>query len=87
MREMSKIISGKCVDQERNIKEWEFVWVTTTIFTQDVFVHEDKVERKKESLELLQPWSEKLLSMLEHIWSELELETKYPVCHAQRVDS
>jgi hypothetical protein len=35
-------------------------------------VHEEQVERKKESLELVQPWrvnSRASWSVLEHIWS------------------
>jgi hypothetical protein len=47
---LSKIILGKSVSQERQSKEGKFIWVGTTVFTHRVFLHEEQVERKKESM-------------------------------------
>ena len=45
-------------ESRKQAKGRKFVWVGTTIFTHSFFVHEQQVERKKESLELVQPWRE-----------------------------
>jgi hypothetical protein len=46
---------GKHVSQTSNPKRGNFLWVATTILDSEVFVHEQQVERKKESLELEKP--------------------------------
>jgi hypothetical protein len=55
---LSTISLGKCVNQASKPKERKFVWVGDNIFTHGVFVHEQQIESKKESLELVQPWRE-----------------------------
>jgi hypothetical protein len=44
------------VSQERQAKERKFVWVGTTFLVSQVLCMGSKGERKKESLELVQPW-------------------------------
>jgi hypothetical protein len=56
------------VSQASKPKERKFIWVATNNFTQSSFVHEEQVERKKESLELVHPWRE----ILEHVGAYLE---------------
>jgi hypothetical protein len=46
------------VSQESKPKERKFVWVAKQFYTFSFFVHEEQVERKKESLELEHPWRE-----------------------------
>jgi hypothetical protein len=70
------------VSQESKPKERKFVWVATTVLHIQVFVHEQQVERKKESLELEHPWrvnSRACWSILESI---LELNIEEPGCQA-----
>jgi hypothetical protein len=47
---------GEVCESRKKSKERKFVWVGTTVLHNQVFVHEQQVERKKESLELVQPW-------------------------------
>jgi hypothetical protein len=44
------------VSQENKPNDRKFLWVDTTILPMEFFVHEQQVERKKESLEMEYPW-------------------------------
>jgi hypothetical protein len=57
MEGISTINLGKCVSQEMQAKREEICMGWDKNFRQSMFLHEGKVENKKERLELEQPWT------------------------------
>jgi hypothetical protein len=70
------------VSQASKPKERKFVWEVTTVLDSQCFWHEQQVERKKESLELEQPWRENSRACWSIFGAFLELKTEEPGCQA-----
>jgi hypothetical protein len=62
---------GEVCESRKKAKGEEICMGWDNSFRHSVFVHEEQVERKKESLELVHPWREnsRASRVLEHIWS------------------
>jgi hypothetical protein len=53
---------GEVCDSRKIAKGEKFVWETTTILQIQCLVHEQQLERKKESLEWEYPWRDNSIS-------------------------